>query len=35
MVPFGVPNIRRHLILRVPEKDHDVDNHPLVGHLRP
>ena len=28
MVPFWVPNIVRHLIFRVPKRDHNFDNHP-------
>ena len=36
MAPFGVPNIVRHLLPRVPKTDHNFDNHPssfkcLVG----
>ena len=26
-VPFWVPNIIRHLIFRVPKRDHHFDNH--------
>ena len=29
MVPFWVPNIVRHLIFRVPKRDHNFDNHPI------
>ena len=28
MVPFWVPIIVRHLIFRVPKRDHNFDNHP-------
>ena len=29
MVPFGVPDIVRHLLFRVPKKrDHNFDHHP-------
>ena len=28
MVPFGVPILIRHLIFRVPKRDHNFDNHP-------
>ena len=31
MVPFWVPIIVRHLIFRVPKKDHNFDNHPYIG----
>ena len=30
MVPFGVPIIIRHLLFRVPKRDHNIDNHPNV-----
>ena len=30
MVPFGVPIIIRHLLFRVPTRDHNFDNHPYV-----
>ena len=28
MVPFWIPSIVRHLIFRVPKRDHNFDNHP-------
>ena len=28
MIPFWIPIIIRHLILWVPKKDHNFDNHP-------
>ena len=28
MVPFLVPIIIRHLLFRVPKRDHNFDNHP-------
>ena len=28
MVPFGIPIIMRHVIFRVPKRDHNFDNHP-------
>ena len=28
MVPFWIPIIIRHLIFRVPKRDHKIDNHP-------
>ena len=31
MVPFWIPIIIRHLILRVPKKDHHFGNHPYIG----
>ena len=30
MVPFGIPIIIQHLILRVPKRDHNFDNHPYI-----
>ena len=27
MVPFRVPNIVRHLLIRDPKRDHNFDNH--------
>ena len=30
MVPFWIPIIIRHLIFRVPNRDHNFDNHPCV-----
>ena len=33
MVPFWIPTIIRHLIFRVPKRDHNFDNHLYVsGH---
>ena len=29
--PFLVPIIIRHLMFRVPKKDHNFDNHPYLG----
>ena len=31
MVRFWIPNIIRHLIFRVPKRDHNFDNHPYVN----
>ena len=28
MVPSWIPSIIRHLIFRVPKRDHNIDNHP-------
>ena len=31
MVLFWIPIIIRHLIFRVPKRDHNFDNHPCNG----
>ena len=31
MGPFWIPVIIRHLIFRVPKRDHNLDNHPYMG----
>ena len=30
LVPFWIPIIIRHLIFRVPKRDHNFDNHPQI-----
>ena len=31
MGPFWIPIIIRHLVFRVPKRDHNFDNHPLYA----
>ena len=33
-VPSGIPVMIRHLIFRIPERDHYFDNHPYTGSYR-
>ena len=33
MVPFWIPIVIRHLIFRVPKRDHKFDNTPYTGEV--